>query len=225
MVRIPLGAVELVKQHSLLTVLSAVSSTDTHDLPSTKSSHVLLLSNVVRVLNALWKTVFDSTTRKDIIASDPPDEHLPELEDETHAKRKMSSDTTIISPKRIKLDSKGSNSKNSDIENSDTEMVEESEKSKDLNVPLEKLLPPLFVHEYLNTLMLLLPAIIANSPPTTLAVYLELVSEVVHYVEKVTESSSKKQKIRLAALAPEVMKEQVSNIVSSLHHQYSLLVC
>lgn len=206
MVRIPLGAVELVKQHSLLTVLSAVSSADCHDHPNNKSNQLLLLSPVVRVLNALWKTVFDSTTRKDIIASDPPEELLPELEDTSPAKRKMISEASEISPKRIKVDPKSY----SGSENFDTEMGEESERVEDSNVPVQKLLPPLFIHEFLNTVMLLLPAVIANSPPTTLATFLELVSEVVHYVEKVAESSSEKQKIRLAALAPEIMKEQVN---------------
>lgn len=208
MVRIPLGAVELVSQHNLLTVLSAVLSTDIHDLPTSKSSHMLLLSTAVRVLNALWKTVFDSTTRKDIIASDPPEELLPELEDASSAKRKMNSETSEISPKRIKVDSKSY----SGSENFHAELVEERERSEDSNAPVQKLLPPLFIHEFLNTVMLLLPVIIANCPPTTLASYLKLVSEVVRYVEKIMESSSEKQKIRLAALAPEILKEQVSEI-------------
>lgn len=204
MVRIPLGAVELVRQHSLLTVLSAVSSADGHDLPSSKSSHLLLLSSVVKVLNTLWKTVFESTTRKDIIASDIPEEQLLELDD-SHAETKTSPEIIIYHPKRIKLDLESYSSP----ENSDADMDEEDEKLKDSNVPLQKLLPPLFIHEYLNTLKLLLPAVIANSPPTTLATYLQLVSEVVLYVGTIAESSSKKQRIRLAALAPDTMKEQV----------------
>lgn len=230
--RIPLGAVELVCQHSLLTVLSAVSSADSQDLPSSKSSHLLLLSSVVKVLNALWKTMFITTTRKDIIASDTPDKlplepddstvfestarkdiiasDIPDKQllepDENHGKRKTSTETTINPPKRLKLELKNDASP----EDFDSDVDERDEKLKDSNVPVQKLLPPLFVHEYLNTVQLLLPAVIANCPPITLATYLQLVSEVVHFVETIIEFSSKKQKIRLAALAPDAMKEQVS---------------
>lgn len=208
MVRIPLGAVELVRQHSLLTVLPTVLSEYSQDLPGNRSGLLLLLSSVVEVVSALWATLFGSTTRKDIIASDPPDEPLPEQEGPTPGKRKMDNGSSEISTKRIKLDAPN------ESENSDAEINEETEEPRDLSVeestPTEKLLPPLFIHEYLNTLMVLLPVITASSPPTTLATYLDLVSEVVQYVERVAELSSKKQRIRLAALAPDIIKEQVS---------------
>lgn len=210
MVRIPLGAVELVRQHSLLTVLPTVLSGDSQELPGSKSGHLLLLSSVVKVVSALWATLFESTTRKDIIASDPPDEPFPEQENATPGKRKRGEDNSEISTKRLKADS-GIDSGNSDAETS-KETEEPMELSVGANVPAEKLLPPLFIHEYLNTLMLLLPIITASSPPATLASYLSLVSEVVQYVEKVSELSNKKQRIRLAALAPGTIKEQARRI-------------
>ncbi|XP_045111061.1 nucleolar pre-ribosomal-associated protein 1-like [Portunus trituberculatus] len=201
MVRIPLGAVELVVQHSLLTVLSAVSSPDTHDPSSSKSSHLLLLSSVVKVLNALWETLFQTTVREDIVASDIPDKQLLEVDD-SHTKRKADPETKTNSPKRIRLDSC---SKDFD------EDVNEDEKLMDSNVPVQKLLPPLFVYEYLNTLKLLLPVVIANSPLTTVATHLQLVSDTLHYVETIRESVfTEKQRIRLVAMAPDIMKEQVS---------------
>lgn len=216
MVRIPLGAVELVRQHSLLTVLPIVLSSDSQGQPGSKSGHLLLLSSVVKVVSALWATLFESTTRKAIIAdpvpSDPPDEPLPEREDANPGKRKLSSDTSKAKAKRIKLDSK------SDSEGSDAEITSETEEAKDADAPTEKLLPPLFIHEYLNTLMLLLPVITTSSPPTTLAIYLQLVSEVVQYVEKVAELSSERQRIRLAALAPGTIKEQASKVPSFYYH-------
>lgn len=210
MVRIPLGAVELVRQHSLLTVLPTVLYGDGHEPPDSSSGHSLLLSSVVKVVSALWATLFESTTRKDIVASDAPDEHLPEQDDTASpsrpTKRKRDSDTTDHASKKPKVDS------GIDSETSDAELSKEGPEEFSVGgaAPTEKLLPPLFIHEYLNTLMLLLPVITASSPPSTLATYLALVSEVVQYVEKVSELSHKKQRIRLAALAPETIKEQVS---------------
>lgn len=213
MVGIPLGAVELVRQHSLLTVLPTVLSGDSHGQPGSRSSHLVLLSSVVKVVSALWLTLFESTTRKTIVADavvgDPTDELMPEEEDATPGKRKRSSDTNQTKAKRMKPDPR------SDLESSDTKLTSETEESKDADTPTEKLLPPLFIHEYLNTLMLLLPVITASSPPTTLATFLELVSEVVKYVEKVAELSSERQRIRLAALAPKTIKGQASGVMSS----------
>ncbi|XP_050733231.1 nucleolar pre-ribosomal-associated protein 1-like [Eriocheir sinensis] len=209
MVRIPLGAVELVRQHSLLTVLPTLLSGDSHELPGSRSGHLLLLSSVVKVVSALWATLFDSTTRKDIVASDAPDEHFPEQDDAASpakpTKRKRDNDTRESASKKPKVDS------GIDSESSDAELSKEDPKEFSVGgmAPTEKLLPPLFIHEYLNTLMLLLPVITASSPPSTLATYLGLVSEVVQYVERVSELSNKKQRIRLAALAPETIKEQV----------------
>lgn len=176
------AAVDLVKYHNLLTVLPLVV------LPTTSQDAQIseLLKEVLNVLSAIWTTITKSVT-------------------DGKRKRKREDETDLPSSKIAKKEYTNEDSGVDDLEpdREDTNLDDFEEQ------PISKrIVPPLFVREFLNCLSLLTPVAVTCDSPETIAQHLELLTENVKYVETVAELSAKNL-IRTAALAPEIIKGQV----------------
>ncbi|KAG7175228.1 nucleolar pre-ribosomal-associated protein 1-like [Homarus americanus] len=198
-VRIHLGAVELVRNQNLLTVLPLVALPVNTAAPKsdassrvTTSGNPIILAAVLNVLSALWSTVIDSITRKDITANYPAEDEEnepqePECEDDRKRKR-VHEDGSKYRKKMKK-----------DYTDNDSQADE----------PRKKMLPPLFIHEFLNCLSLLTPTVISYASLATTTQHLVLLADYVQYVDTIAEIIDKKDKFRSVALAPEVIKQKV----------------
>lgn len=176
------AAVDLVKYHNLLTVLPLVV------LPTTSQDAQIseLLKAVLNVLSAIWSTITKSVT---------DEKRKRKREDETDLP------SSKIAKKEYGVEDLGVDDLEPDRENASLDDFDENPISK-------RIVPPLFVREFLNCLSLLTPVTVACDSPETIAQYLELLTENIKYVETVAELSAKNL-IRTAALSPEGIKGQV----------------
>ncbi|KAK4315095.1 hypothetical protein Pmani_013657 [Petrolisthes manimaculis] len=235
MARIHLGAVDLVRVHNLLTLLPLVALPDTtapelQPSPATRPGHPQLMTGVVQVLSTVWATLLDSVTRKRSNALPPEEqEFLPEEEEEEEdrrGKRKWNNRETFSKCfKKAKNESLDVND-GDDAEPCTQDMEIESENIKVNNNELAeksrtRRLHPLVVHEYLNCLKLLAPSILSTSPIATYAQFLNLIADAVNYVDVIATSPMEKLSIRLIAVTPTAVKQQLNEIVNwdHLHKQ------
>ncbi|KAK3893462.1 hypothetical protein Pcinc_002725 [Petrolisthes cinctipes] len=237
MARIHLGAVDLVRVHNLLTLLPLVALPDTtapelQPSPATRPGHPQLMAGVVQVLSTLWATLLDTVTRKRSNALPPeeqeflPEEEEEEEEEDRRGKRKWNNRETFSKCfKKAKNESLDVND-GDDTEPCTQDMEIESEDIKVNNNELAeksrtRRLHPLVVHEYLNCLKLLAPSILSISPLATYAQFLNLIADAVNYVDVIATSPVEKLPIRLIAVAPTAVKQQLNEIINwdHLHKQ------
>ncbi|XP_071537756.1 nucleolar pre-ribosomal-associated protein 1 [Panulirus ornatus] len=223
MVRITHGAVDLVRNQNLLTVLPLVILPVNTTVPAvtTKTVNPIVIAAVVKVLSALWASLYASITRVDYTIAYSGEEEgsvAVNSEEMKESKRKRHDENYSESRKKVRIDSSYADFDipDSNIDEFDSKIkdVDLNESNSDKNCPKEKILPTIFVHEFLNCLTLLIPTIIACAPPAITAQHLMLVSETVKYLDTLAESSVKKSNLCSVALAPGVIKQQVYDCIS-----------
>lgn len=199
MVRILPAAVDLVKYHNLLTILPLVV------LPTTSQDvHIAeLLKGVLNILSAIWSTIMKSVAAENKV--DDSGEQTEARKQNTDRKRKREDDTDLPSSKIAKREISNEDSGVDDLEPDREDMILED---TDEQIVSKRMVPPLFVREFLNCLFLLTPVTITCDSPESIAQYLELITENVKYIETIATLSTKAL-IRAVALAPDVIKAQV----------------
>lgn len=222
MVKVRMGARELVEGFSLLTVLPLVIlpvDTPVSDVKNTKFGtkvgNPVIIAAVVKVLSALWSTaVASAVRRKDdtTIATEQVEMPLESKLDtpEEEKRRKRNHHTESQRSKKVKRDTIDYES---DAHESDFDETVEEELKEDVaarGTEETRVLPTAFVQEFLNCVTLLTPTIISRASEATAAQHCSLLTDSVQYITALSMLQRDRTKFHLVALAPEAVKQQVS---------------
>ena len=191
----PMGALQLVSRQGLLSILNHVLETLKENSVETAST---IGPSIVQLLMTVWSTLSASVTENDI-------ETLKDNAKTVVKSKKRKRESPSKESKKQKTNDSGCESDSSTDVTSDDE--EENNDNAENSRP--KILPPMFVREFLNCLLEFSSFIINSCPSKTTSNYLNLLHKVIEHIKKIEAISEERLTLRLTAMSSLAIKTEV----------------